>query len=218
LHSALSPPALPSIFGPAALLPSARAAALADSLLLCFASQQQTATPLISLSPLCLTSSSPTSLSALGASAATSDISSGNMSAFSSSLPASISPSGPYRPTDCVSISVLDPNCIRRIDGNESLSESDGETIRKRKNRQRHVVTDRMRRVKIIEAMNQLRVLLLEHGCVTSDQASIVKASAQLIQKLIKGRRGMESEISVIAAQLEHLKQQYASSIPQQAQ
>jgi len=53
-----------------------------------------------------------------------------------------------------------------------------------KKLRKKHIVTDRQRRAKIKDGMEQLRSLLSSHGSFTTDQVSIMMASVQLIQHL----------------------------------
>ena len=53
-----------------------------------------------------------------------------------------------------------------------------------KKLRKKHIVTDRQRRAKIKDGMEQLRGLLSIHGSFTTDQVSIMNSSVQLINRL----------------------------------
>jgi hypothetical protein len=199
LHSALSQPAALSIFATASQPPFVSVSALPKPLPL---TASQTATRLLSLSNLCHAASSLTSPPILNSSAARS---SSNTSASSISLPGSL---GHNHLSSSGFASVLDADSIRCTSSNEFGSDSDSMTVSKRKTRKKkHLVTDRQRRAKIKKSMNQLRALVHKHGSFTTDHVSIMMASVQLILQLIEERRSAEREKTVIAAELEQMKQ-----------
>ena len=78
-----------------------------------------------------------------------------------------------------------------------------------KKMRKKHIVTDRQRRAKIKDGMEQLRTLLSSHGSFTTDQVSIMMASVQLIQKLRGELSSVKQHTAQMKAELGSYKQQF---------
>ena len=86
-----------------------------------------------------------------------------------------------------------------------------------KKLRKKHIVTDRQRRAKIKDGMEQLRSLLSSHGSFTTDQVSIMMASVQLIQKLREEVSLLKSHTGELKQQLDRYKQTFGSLAAMQA-
>ena len=83
-----------------------------------------------------------------------------------------------------------------------------------KKLRKKHIVTDRQRRAKIKEGMEQLRSLLSCHGSFTTDQVSIMTASVQLIQKLKGELSTLKSHTSQLKDELHGFRQLHTDIDP----
>ena len=106
-----------------------------------------------------------------------------------------------------VSVSLLPPLALSSVlshftsasseDDNQSLStrfdepDTRGEGVRRAKRR----LTDKQRRAKIKDGLEQLRSLVASHGNVSSDQASIVQSSVELVQQLVLEREGLRGAL-----------------------
>ena len=90
-----------------------------------------------------------------------------------------------------------------------SSSSSSGHPTGGKKMRKKHIVTDRQRRAKIKEGMEQLRTLLSSHGSFTTDQVSIMMASVQLIQKLRGELSSVKQSTAQMKSELSSYKQQF---------
>ena len=80
-----------------------------------------------------------------------------------------------------------------------------------KKLRKKHIVTDRQRRAKIKDGMEQLRSLLSNHGSFTSDQVSIMTASVQLIQQLRGEVSLLKSHTGQMRQELDHYKHTFGA-------
>ena len=80
-----------------------------------------------------------------------------------------------------------------------------------KKLRKKHIVTDRQRRAKIKDGMEQLRSLLSSQGSFTTDQVSIMMASVQLIQKLREELSALKSHTDQMRAELDQYKGQFGA-------
>ena len=56
-------------------------------------------------------------------------------------------------------------------------------------------LTDKQRRAKIKDGLEHLRSLVALHGNASSDQASIVNSSVDLVQQLVDERDGLKHEL-----------------------
>jgi hypothetical protein len=84
-------------------------------------------------------------------------------------------------------------------------------TVGGKKLRKKHIVTDRQRRAKIKDGMEQLRSLLSSHGSFTTDQVSIMMASVSLIQKLREEVTALKTHTGHMKAELDRYKQQFGT-------
>ena len=91
-------------------------------------------------------------------------------------------------PTSPVSSSLLNPSSL----SNRMLpSDHRGEGQRRMKRR----LTDKQRRAKIKDGLEHLRSLVALHGNASSDQASIVNSSVDLVQQLVNEREDLKHQL-----------------------
>ena len=88
-----------------------------------------------------------------------------------------------------------------------------GEGVRRAKRR----LTDKQRRAKIKDGLEQLRSLVASHGNVSSDQASIVQSSVELVEQLVEEREGLRTALRRVREErLEMEREQQAQLLQKQ--